>query len=257
MLRSGQQRGRGAVSSFERMEAAGTEVLGRKVAGAILGSFGYRRCAESEGAVDCPGGQGHTMGTTRSGGVWQTVLFVALVLLASMALVGMRVVIFRESVDKSERLAVFEPHVAKYVDVPNFRMEPAEHDGTPKELRGVIVVDTDRRELDSEVYWALPREMRAKTPDDVETIVGLHRTEAYQGQWVALRGGGGPLGSATAYRCDVTIIDAATGVGWCFGEVSVVSSAGEFQVDTRSRLNKAIVAGLQAPLDPKAWVWGG
>jgi hypothetical protein len=96
---------------------------------------------------------------------------------------------------QSRETAPFEKHIDDYLTAPK-----TGGTGTSQKARGKIVpVDVQERHVDR-LYFELPKELRAASPDDVATVVWLAWREEKVGEY----DGGKP---ACIERCDVTVID--------------------------------------------------
>ncbi len=115
----------------------------------------------------------------------------ALLLLLPIAVtIGYAVGVYR---DQLAVLAPFEPYLEQYIAVSD--SQPG-----PPYIRGrVITVSTRGDELDL-LYFDLPEELRARQPEEVQTVIWLDCTSATRVHR--------SIGTDTvSYTCDVTIID--------------------------------------------------
>jgi len=99
---------------------------------------------------------------------------------------------------RSNHLKPFQPKVDEYLARPVASRESpaARHKGK------IIPVNVKEKEIDS-LYWDLPEELRAATPDDVATIVWLEWGEVQVSTY------GSTNKPALVQTCNVTIIDRA------------------------------------------------
>jgi hypothetical protein len=103
------------------------------------------------------------------------------------------------NLQQSADIKLFQEHIEDYVSIPN---QQAISPFTESYLTGkVITVDINKNEID-QIYFDLPEDLVAKTPEEVGTIIWLNWGEVLVGRYTDGAGG---------YRiiCEVTIIDKA------------------------------------------------
>jgi len=103
------------------------------------------------------------------------------------------------NLQQSADIKVFQEHLDEYIAIPGQQtISPF----TESYISGkVITIDTDERKID-QIYFDLPKELVAKSPAEVSTIIWLDWGEVLVGRYTDGAGG---------YRiiCEVTIIDKA------------------------------------------------
>jgi hypothetical protein len=96
-------------------------------------------------------------------------------------------------------IAPFQENIGEYTSLQKPR-DGDIRDGKAK--RKMITIDMINRKVDS-LYFQLPQELRATTPEEVETVVWLRWGQDY----IASYEGGG---KAIRHTCTVTVFDRAT-----------------------------------------------
>jgi hypothetical protein len=100
---------------------------------------------------------------------------------------------------RANKVKPFKEHLATYTQPIN---QPEKEFTSKKPIGKCVTVDMEKNEVDS-IYFDLPDELRAETPDQVGTIVQLN----WGKQQVNEYEGGKP---AYKQRCDVLVVDRAT-----------------------------------------------
>jgi hypothetical protein len=117
----------------------------------------------------------------------------------ALTLVIVSVCLVVRATGRSAHAALFQGHIQEYLSITREQREQGEY------LRGkVIVVNTGDKEVDCDVFFELPSELRAATPEEVGTIVRLKWGTKMVGMYVS---GRGSEGAADAQTCEVTVID--------------------------------------------------
>jgi len=97
-----------------------------------------------------------------------TVIFWSVVVLIALGVGGFFGV---RSIIRSNKIGPFKPKIESYVSLTNPGLVPGGQDPPPGKVKGrMITVDADKREIDY-IYFDLPDELRAETPEDVATVV--------------------------------------------------------------------------------------
>jgi hypothetical protein len=121
---------------------------------------------------------------------------------------------------RANRVKPFKEHLTTYTQ----NVDQKEKEFTSKQPIGkCITVDMESREVDH-IYFDLPDELRAETPDEVRTIVQLY----WGKQQVNEYEGGKP---AYQQRCDVLVVDKAT--------MSAVAAGTEWGSDPPSQIKSS------------------
>src|SRR5262245_29904433 len=125
----------------------------------------------------------------------------ALIALGVLVVIGLSVAgyLWIDQTTKAHTVAPFEERLTEFTSMtaPPTR-EFRDGDAKP----GMITIDWKNRKVDY-IYFDLPRELRAETPDDVETVAWLEWGEVREDEY---EGGGW----AIRYICTVTVFDLAT-----------------------------------------------
>lgn len=101
------------------------------------------------------------------------------------------------NLQQSADVKLFQAHIGEYIAIPNQQTIPPLAEAYI--IGKVITVDIDENEIDH-IYFDLPEELIAKSPEEVGTIIWLNWGEVLVGRYTDGAGG---------YRiiCEVTIID--------------------------------------------------
>jgi len=103
------------------------------------------------------------------------------------------------NLQQSAGIKVFQEHIEEYIAIPSQQtISPF----AQSYISGkVITIDTNENKID-QIYFDLPEELMAKSPEEVSTIIWLNWGEVLVGRYTDGAGG---------YRiiCEVTIIDKA------------------------------------------------
>jgi hypothetical protein len=125
----------------------------------------------------------------------------SLIVLGVLVVVGLGVAgyIGLNESQKAQTAAAFEARLTEYTSMP---APPSGSVRDGKALPRMITIDWKARKVDR-IYFDLPKELRAETPDDVLTVVwlqwGEERVEEYEGG-----------GWACRHLCTVTVFDKAS-----------------------------------------------
>ena len=77
--------------------------------------------------------------------------------------------------------------------------EAAELEKTPFAGK-TVVINMKTKKIDKEIYFGLPENLRASTPDDVETVVQVERERVQSGTYT-------DGAAAYRHRCNITVVD--------------------------------------------------
>jgi len=127
---------------------------------------------------------------------------VALAVLAIVIIVGI-VVGITESRKKSAAIAPFQAHLSEYITISGLTSEPSPEGQYIRGpyIRGkAIIMDTKDNKID-DIFFNLPDDLVAATPEEVGTVVWLKWANVLVGHYT-------PSGASGYKRtCEVTLID--------------------------------------------------
>jgi hypothetical protein len=128
-------------------------------------------------------------------------VLILVVVLAVLIVPGAIFVIkdLRKGQSEEREIAPFTSHIDEYLTPPKQSTVVNQ-----KGRGGVVPIDTKEKRVDR-LYFELPKNLRAASPDAVATVVWLEWREEQVGQYAE----GVP---SCIERCDVTVIDKAQGV---------------------------------------------
>ncbi len=98
---------------------------------------------------------------------------------------------------RSAKLKVFRPHLSEFTRTPQPKVE-----GTPYRTGRILAVDVGRCEVDEDVHFELPEDLRARTPEEVGTVAWVKWGTRAVGKYT-------DGATASSYTCTLTVIDRA------------------------------------------------